>query len=97
MSTEKKFTQGEWKQKEALTEVYGLPVNEVSCGCFWIAQVRGEGKEKEANAKLIAAAPELLEALEILSSYCITSGHLDLIVEVPIIQNALLAIQKATE
>ena len=64
MSTEKKFTQGEWKQKESLTKVWGLPVNEVSCGGFWIAQVRGEGKEKEANAKLIAAAPDLLEACE---------------------------------
>lgn len=35
---------------------------------YWIAKVEGWGEEAEANARLMSAAPEMLEALETLLS-----------------------------
>jgi len=67
---ETKYTNGQWKFKTHDELVNSLPTTEVSTDfndgktpCEWIAKVRGNNlEEREANAKLMAAAPELLEA-----------------------------------
>ena len=66
-----KHTKGNWDfDNRPLTKVHGLDCSEVSISSTgdklgeWIAYVRGNSlAEREANARLIAAAPELLEAL----------------------------------
>jgi hypothetical protein len=71
---ETKHTKGEWniqKSTDSFEKVNGLPTLEVHTEFDgnrlgeWIAKVRGNSDEERlSNAKLIAAAPELLEALE---------------------------------
>lgn len=67
------FTKGEWfAKREGQSTVY----IECRIGGGWLQEVAACGptangsEEQEANAKLIAAAPDLLEALqELLASY----------------------------
>jgi len=63
---ETKFTKGEWKvNNDCFTEVHGLTTSEIGNGKEWLAYVRGNTpEERKANAKLIAAAPDLLESLK---------------------------------
>ena len=77
-----KGTKGEWKVK---SKISGLET-EIFCGKIRVAQAKhfNDGKEGEenyfkndplykegfANAKLIAAAPDLLKALQDLVRYC---------------------------
>ena len=58
---EKKFTPGPWAlmNSGAIWLIYG-PIGERICRLFFSTDT----KERLANAHLIAAAPELLEALE---------------------------------
>lgn len=56
MKTETKHTPGNWR---VVISGVGLSVD---CGAMTIACVNGAGGETKANARLIAAAPELLEA-----------------------------------
>jgi len=60
-----KYTPGPWSAKKH-TDTKGLTV---SAGGNSIASVRLRD-EAEANARLIAAAPELLEALRLLRESC---------------------------
>jgi len=90
----KKHTQGNWSASK-YSQDWGV-YSETGDGRD-IALVREyQPEEAEANAKLIAAAPELLEALEettntlkFLSEHLTEAGKMEL-------QKALLIIQKAT-
>lgn len=53
-----KHTTGEWNAKDS--EVYSLITGNTIARC----DIGGKDETTEANAKLIAAAPELLEALQ---------------------------------
>lgn len=64
---ENKYTKGEWKvtfspaiRQDEITDSYAVETDS-----FIIANTVSASEEEEANAKLIAAAPELLEALQI--------------------------------
>ena len=63
---ENKHTQGRWYLQK-YTDVY---TNIIRCDngkgneTIYIANLHGEGCNNRANAKLIAAAPDLLEALQ---------------------------------
>ena len=90
-----KHTQGNWKEYKGniVTESKSeLPIDFDANIC----KLNTFLEEAEANAKLIAAAPELLEALEettntlkFLSEHLTEAGKMEL-------QKALLIIQKAT-
>ena len=59
---ETKFTKGEWNTCKYSPCDYGVYANyDIRKGD--IALVRGDGEEAEANLKLIASAPKLLECL----------------------------------
>jgi hypothetical protein len=101
-----KHTQGEWVVSSRQPEknnsgVYGIDIDEFFT--HGIATVWGNGDgiddEAEANAKLIAAAPELLEALKnLLKSHrqlSFDANHN--LNDTPIEQMAYLAIKKATK
>lgn len=67
---ETKHTKGEWKVEvlkfgfpSSTVLTYGVSVDEGDPICG-LASKRSNPKEAEANAKLIAAAPELLDALK---------------------------------
>lgn len=107
---ETKHTKGQWhiESQELTKHLYSV----VYCGDIRIAEVKSFGKneqfndatieEKEANAKLIAAAPELLVALIELEdkTKMIMSQLVDSpkeIIEDITIQKAINAIKKATE
>lgn len=63
---EKKYTQGRWYLQE-YTDAY---TNIIRCDSgngfegIYIANLHGQGGKNRENAKLIAAAPDMLEALE---------------------------------
>lgn len=95
-----KHTKGEWKRnphdtdlEETIKSDSGLRICEVksfgSNDCFRDPSV----EERKANAKLIAAAPELLEALQELLIYC--RGNMTNQLE-PLVGRAINAINKAT-
>jgi hypothetical protein len=59
------YTKGPWSVFEGTNRFGGCEVHEVHANPqshFWVAKVLA-GESGEANARLIAAAPELLEAL----------------------------------
>jgi hypothetical protein len=103
---ETKFTKGKWSYAESSNEVDylvyvdGLP-------CLFISLNYGvdpkyiDKEETEANAKLIAAAPDMLEALnemvKNLSSYVYGLKIRDGFSELLALENAKKAIKKATE
>lgn len=72
MTQENKHTPGIWTYSRECAYGYDIRSNDVRDG-IWVANVHNEhgnengfpsAQEKEANARLIAAAPELLECLE---------------------------------
>jgi hypothetical protein len=70
--TKEQHTRGPWfANNNSDHKIYGLPCSEIYNSTTeiddgeWIAYVRGTTKnQRESNARLIAAAPELLEALK---------------------------------
>ena len=96
-----KHTQGEWKWFRFMTSLNGQPFKDLNIAithpdhdniCSLTVNLSKQD-EAEANAKLIAAAPELLEALIELTDCDYTSGtHLSCA-----IAKAKKAIKKATE
>ncbi len=100
-----KHTSGPWcvdpSDKTAVFKQFKLPriVNEKVCSVRFSWMTQGE---KEANARLIAAAPDLLEALKgMLSVYGITQADYEFRgigsqVEVDLAEQARAAIAKAT-
>jgi len=95
MKTETKFTKGDWNispSKLVVVDKYG----EAIADCDWTTETYFTKEEMEANAKLIAAAPELLEALIFCQSVIKTQGMFDLS-ERMAFDKAELAIKKATE
>jgi len=53
-----KHTKGNWEQSDnSQGDIF------IECKLDCLCEVYGKGEEREANAKLIAAAPELLEQL----------------------------------
>ena len=65
--SEAKFTPGPWTEKHIRTDTHGIAWENIrgGDGCLF-AEVCGE-----ANAHLIAAAPDLYEALETQCAYCV--------------------------
>lgn len=91
---ETKHTKGEWKVSQSKTERLGNIV--VDSNTRNIAKVLSWDLEAKANAKLIAAAPELLEALK-----CIIEKEKMFNLEIPVVlhepfRKAEQAIKKAT-
>jgi hypothetical protein len=97
-----KHTQGEWElsQKAGTNDLCRIKDDRggIIADAYWLGEGRGKD-EAEANAKLIAAAPELLEALKnLLKSHrqlSFDANHN--LNDTPIEQMAYLAIKKATE
>lgn len=59
-----KFTPGPWRTDCRLIGGQ-IRITQVPNANMTVAQVNGRQGEQEANARLIAAAPEMLEALEV--------------------------------
>lgn len=86
-----KHTQGEWK-----TEMWGgVPFAIVTGKDGVIAEI--DSRNREANAKLIASAPYLLEALKSTLNTETESGMCSFIIGGKIHSEIILAIKKATE
>ena len=94
---EKKFTQGAWEYRPAIsTNCFYIETADKTHKNSFIGEVGGGLQTKheiEANAKLIAAAPDLLEALEDL--YNAIDSCVDLTPDV--LRKADKAIKKALE
>jgi len=89
-------TAGPWAHEKAMASREVWHVRSKKQGC--IASL--EGKSAEANARLIAAAPDLLEALKafnVKEHYIISGNAETLVVRVPIttLQAAAAAVAKA--
>jgi hypothetical protein len=101
---EAKHTPGPWNVPQPIITNAGLPFSPV-CANTLIAKVYstafGDHAQSEANARLIAAAPELLEALESFlrapSSGSAGMGSVNLVVQEFNLRAARVAIAKATE
>ena len=99
---EKKFTEGTWVVDSDFITVEVNGIDEVICDLdpegVWPTVYQRSEEEKDANAKLIAAAPKLLEALNDLvlasdlSSNSPVVGNWN-----ELINNAKKAIKKAIE
>ena len=95
---EKKFTKGQWVIDSDFITVEVDGIDEVVCDLdpidvYPTVYQRSE-EEKDANAKLIAAAPELLEALIALVNGCLSDSESDKVVS---LRKAKQIIKKATE
>ena len=95
-----KHTKGEWEVEilpGGINNTNIISVQPSICNC---SVKMNNPKEAEANAKLIVAAPELLEALQSIVS-CNGAGYRDIKKFVddlqPFINNAKKAIEKATK
>jgi hypothetical protein len=93
-----KHTKGEWNAV-IYDGAFDQPL--IRCNSTTIARVHGQlNRQHEANAKLIAAAPELLESLvKILDNFksCIEGGNGQLETDAEDISKAEAVIKKATE
>ncbi len=90
------FTKGEWNVGfEDFTSKYEVPYVEVNSGAKLIAKATygKDTKEREANAKLIAAAPILLENL----IRCVDRLEENGFGSMSAVERAKKAIKKATE
>lgn len=85
-----KHTQGTWEANSKLT-IQVNPENPVETTT--ICQVYGSGEQSEANARLIAAAPELLRALKACARHLNTNNEIDRV----LYEIAIEAINKATQ
>lgn len=67
-------TPGAWIWQPAISSAGGYVIRSQSCGYAPLATVRGDKRstlaDARANAALIAAAPDLLEALRVLLDLC---------------------------
>ena len=65
---EKMYTQGPWEMVDyddfEEAPVVGVRIRDVLGGYHAVAAIHDQGDQTEANANLIAAAPEMLEMLE---------------------------------
>jgi hypothetical protein len=68
-----KHTGGTWRAAAKPSSIVGWPIISAPQGKS-VANVHGTDEESAANARLIAAAPDLLEALKKLSFAAQTSG-----------------------
>lgn len=93
--SETKHSPGKWTTLNQDGDIY----IEAESRCAVVARIfAGVGNaEDEANAKLIAAAPDLLEALEAIMSIYPDRGDVMDRVNVNVIQMAKEAIKKATQ
>ena len=74
---EAKFTKGKWRiNPEIQFNEWGTRETFIECDGKHIATVYGDDEEVEANARLIAAAPMMYEALAKIKSMC--DGNKDL-------------------
>lgn len=62
-----KYTPGPWTVHSKVDGLEGIGIHSANGGYIYVATIHGPGSRgnipSEANARLIAAAPELLEAL----------------------------------
>ena len=107
---EKKFTPGPWCVSDETREknehgVFGIDINSLGIAVAHLATIWANTEEKvgsdpeaEANAKLIAAAPEMLESLEKLTKWAgsLTDWAGGTTIDPPI-EEAMFVIKKATE
>lgn len=94
MSTTNTHTAGPWRYEAATNTIRSVPAN------YWLATMDSwDGAiSNDANAKLIAAAPELLAALvDALEALQIVQDLLPTPSLLPAINNANAAIAKATK
>ena len=65
---EKRYTPGPWEMVDyddfQEAPVVGVKIRDILGGYHAVAAIHDQGEQTEANAYLIAAAPNLLEALE---------------------------------
>jgi hypothetical protein len=91
-----KHTRGPWKVRQSREVFCGNKrVCHVNAASVTPLSMRDELNVAAANARLIAAAPELLEALQMLESHCERMGF-NTREEVPLLEAARAAILKAT-
>jgi hypothetical protein len=69
--TKGNWTTGKTANSSGIISVFGENIN----GRTSVARVEWQGEETEANAKLIAAAPELLEVAKMWQKYCDVGEH----------------------
>ena len=95
---EKKFTEGNWNVSDDTSECYLVKSDDGGLIAFvYDGDIDDEAIHMDvvqANAKLIAAAPELLDALRTLVNGCLSDSESDKVVS---LINAKEAIKKATE
>ena len=99
---ETKHTKGKWfitnelEFESTIKNEYGVRIAEVKAygGVFF---KDAPVKEKEANAKLIVSAPELLEALKLMADYYIYDKAIDDGDYIDMENKVINAIKKATE
>ena len=92
---ENKFTKGKWHVEhhhESDNCYYISSEKDIVITTAW--QGRAFKDEAEYNAKLIAAAPELLDALRTLANGCLSDSESDKVVS---LRKAKEVIKKATE
>lgn len=87
---ETKFTKGEWILSEFYDGFHIYSIGKKVCSIWSGLVTRSENK---ANAKLIAAAPDLFNALNELIDFHKSDMHLKL----PVLEEAIKALKKATE
>lgn len=95
---EKKFTKGKWNISDDTSECYLVKSDDGGLIAFvYDGDIDDEAIHMDvvqANAKLIAAAPELLEALIALVNGCLSDSESDKVVS---LRKAKQIIKKATE
>jgi hypothetical protein len=87
-----KHTDGPWIIHEYKDQIHGIDITEGKKGkviCNITSHFTAKHEEAQANAKLIAAAPKLLEALRFCKSVIESQGIYD--------RSESLAVDKATE
>ena len=95
---ENKFTKGNWNVSDDTSECYLVKSDDGGLIAFvYDGDIDDEAIHMDvvqANAKLIAAAPELLDALRTLVNGCLSDSESDKVVS---LRKAKEAIKKATE